>query len=223
MSSLAANFLWGGRSSQTKIHLVKMQDITRPRKDGGWGLLNLEAFGKGLLCKSLHRGIFGSGPWSLLINRKYLKGKGIVFWYRRKILGKKRGSAIWLGFRKLHQFFLENLQWKISTGASILIGIDNILNGPSSFPPPILYLQNKGIFTWDKLIFSWSNSTPVWKSASDLLLSPPSPQSGPHSFMAFRLCPFTRLFLWTRWYGPSLPSPSPSQSNPFMLLSLPPP
>lgn len=38
--------------------------------------------------------------------------------------------------------------------------------------------------------------------------------------MAFRLCPFTRLLLWTRWYGPSLPSPSPSQSNPFMLLSL---
>lgn len=150
-----------------------MQDISRPRNDGGWGLLNLEAFGKALLCKSLHRGIFGSGPWSLLINRKYLKGKGIVFWYRRKSLGKKSGSAIWLGFRKLQQFFLENLRWKISTGASILIGIDNILNGPSSFPPPILYLQNKGIFTWDKLINSWSNSTPVWKSASDLLLPTP--------------------------------------------------
>eukprot|EP00253_Pinus_taeda_P022290 PITA_22290 len=173
MSSLAANFLWGGRSFQSKIHLIRMEDISRPRKDGGWGLLNLKIFGKALIYKTLHRGIFGSGPWSLLINRKYLKGKGIIFWYRRKTLGKKSGSAIWLGFRKLQQFFLENLRWKIHTGASILIGIDCILNGPSTFPPSlILYLQNKGIFSWDKLISSWSNLSPVWKSASELHLPP---------------------------------------------------
>lgn len=225
MSSLAANFLWGGRSSQSKIHLVKMQDITKPRKDGGWGLLNLEVFGRALLCKTLHRGIFGSGPWSQLINRKYLRGKGIAYWYRRNTLGKKHGSAIWLGFRKNQHFFMENLQWKISTGACILIGIDNILNGPPSFPLPlILFLQNKGFFTWDKLISTWSNSTPVWKSASDLLL-PPSLSPiwtsfvlGLSSLPIHKADPPDRLV----WALPSMPLPISVKSI-YAAISPPPP
>eukprot|EP00253_Pinus_taeda_P021713 PITA_21713 len=233
MSSLAANFLWGGRSFQSKIHLVKMEDISRPRKDGGWGLLNLKVFGKALIYKTLHRGIFGSSPWSMLINRKYLKGKGIVFWYKRKTLGKKSGSAIWLSFRKLQQFFLDNLRWKIYTGASILIGIDCILNGPSSFPPSlILYLQNKGIFTWDKLINSWSSFSPVWKSASDLHLLPPlSPiwtsfEQGLSIMPIHRAAPLDALV----WALPSKPLPisvkniyaaiSPSPISPPMIFPM---
>eukprot|EP00253_Pinus_taeda_P013144 PITA_13144 len=135
MRSLAANFLWGGKSFQSKIHLVKMEDLSKSWKDGGWGLLDLTVFGKALICKSLHRGIFGSGPWSKLINRKYLKGKGIVYWYRRKTLGKKRGSAIWLGFRKLLQFFLDNLRWNIFSGASIHIVWKAVVD--LHLPPPL--------------------------------------------------------------------------------------
>jgi len=30
-----------------------MEDISRPRIEGGWGLLNLRSFGKALICKSL--------------------------------------------------------------------------------------------------------------------------------------------------------------------------
>lgn len=87
-------------------------------------------------------------------------------------MGKRRGSAIWLGFRKLQHFFLENLRWNIFTGASIHIGFDRLLNGPSSFfPLPLVhYLHTKGIFTWDKLIKSWSHSSPVWNDATDLHL-----------------------------------------------------
>eukprot|EP00253_Pinus_taeda_P009348 PITA_09348 len=174
MCSLAANFLWGGKSKQSKIHLVKLEDISRPRNEGSWGLLNLRSFGKALICKSLHRGIFGNGPWSRLINRKYLKGKGIVFWYRRNSLGKRRGSAIWLGFRKLQHFFLAYLRWKIFSGSSIHIGFDLILNGPVSlFPLPLIhFFHAKGIFTWEKLIKSWSHSSPIWNAGTDLHLPP---------------------------------------------------
>eukprot|EP00253_Pinus_taeda_P026229 PITA_26229 len=109
-----------------------MEDISRPRIEGGWGLLNLRFFGKALICKTLHRGIFGNGLWSRLINRKYLKG------------------------------------------ASIHIGFDLIINGPISpfLLPLVLFFHAKGIFTWDKLIKSWSHSSPVWNDGSDLHLPP---------------------------------------------------
>eukprot|EP00253_Pinus_taeda_P032611 PITA_32611 len=174
MHSLAANFLWGGKSFQSKIHLVKMEDISRLRKESGWGLLNMRTFGNALLCKSLHRGIFGEGPWSKLINRKYLKGRGMEYWYRRNSLGIKRGSAIWLSLRKLQPFFMENLRWRIYSGTNILIGFDSIINGlVSLIPSPLVrFLHAKGFFTWDKLIKAWSHSSPVWIDGSDLHLPP---------------------------------------------------
>lgn len=129
------------------------------------------------------------------------------------MVGLQKAPTVLLG-----KSAMENLH-----GASILIGIDCILNGPSSFPPSlILYLQNKGIFSWDKLIISWSNSSPVWKSASDLHVRPPlSPiwtsfVQGLSSMPIHRAAPLDALV----WYPP--PSPSPSRSKTYMLLSLPP-
>lgn len=111
--------------------------------------------------KSYIRGIYGNGPWSVFINRKYLKGKGIEFWYRRNFLGIKRGSAIWLSFCK-----------NKTSGANVFLGNDLIRNGLPSFPHPLLidFLHLRGLFTWDRLIKSWNNLTPVWKEAADLSL-----------------------------------------------------
>eukprot|EP00253_Pinus_taeda_P021735 PITA_21735 len=77
MNSYAANYLWSGQSVQNKIHLVKMKSLMIPKKRGGWGLLDMRTMGNALLCKSLHRGLFGNGPWSIFIRRKYLKGSNI--------------------------------------------------------------------------------------------------------------------------------------------------
>eukprot|EP00253_Pinus_taeda_P029607 PITA_29607 len=109
MNTLAANFLWGGHAYQNKFHLVKMASISKPRRAGGWGLLDMRSFGKELLCKSLYRGIFGDGPWSKIIRAKYLKGKSIEFSYRRCSIGIRRGSTIWQSLRKVHPFFMDNL------------------------------------------------------------------------------------------------------------------
>lgn len=79
MNSLAANFLWGGQVIQSKFHLVKMASISKPKKAGGWGILDMRSFGKALLCKSLYRGIFGDGPWSKVIRTKYLKGRSLKY------------------------------------------------------------------------------------------------------------------------------------------------
>jgi len=171
--SIAGHFLWGGKAQQSKINLVKMDSIARPRKYGGWGLINLKLFGKALLCKTLFRGIYGTGSWSMMIQNRYLKGRSLEFWYRRGTLGIKTGSAIWNSFRKIFLFSIQNLRWRMFSGANIFIGIDPMVSDTQNLIPAdlSLFLQSKGIFTWDKLIKQWSLSSPVWKVAEELPLS----------------------------------------------------
>lgn len=61
-----------------------------------------------------------------------------------------------------------------SSGSNIFIGIDSIHNGLTSPLPQsmVFFLHYRGIFTWDKLIKSWTNLTPVWKDAEDLTFPP---------------------------------------------------
>jgi len=94
MSRIMANFIWGGESEKRKYHLSKLSDISLPKKSGGWGLLDLSTFGKALICKSLWRGIFGDGAWSMIIKKKYMANKDIIFWFRRGKIGASYGSAI---------------------------------------------------------------------------------------------------------------------------------
>eukprot|EP00253_Pinus_taeda_P021358 PITA_21358 len=77
LTSTTTNFIWGGSKNQSKFHLTKMHRITMPKNLGGWGLKDLRIFGKSLICKTLCRGIFGTGPWSVTIQQKYLKGRGL--------------------------------------------------------------------------------------------------------------------------------------------------
>lgn len=134
MKSYAANFLWGGKPFQSKYHLVKMDSITKLKQSGGWGPLDTRRMGNALLCKYFLRGIYGTGPWSKFIKRKYLQGKSIDFWYRRNALGIKRGSAIWLSFCKNKSFILKNFRWKLFSGANVFIGHDLIQDGLNHHP-----------------------------------------------------------------------------------------
>lgn len=150
-----------------------MDRISLLKRLGGWGLMDLRAFGKALLCKSIWRGIFGDGPWSSTVKLKYMKGKNLEHWHRTGAIGTKHGSAIWLSFRKVEKYFLKNLRWRIHTGNNILIGLDSIAcsRGFTSFPEILLfYLHRNGIFTWDKLISEWCGLDPLWKDATDLRL-----------------------------------------------------
>eukprot|EP00253_Pinus_taeda_P017832 PITA_17832 len=151
MNRLSTNFLWGGKSNQSKIHLSKLNKISMPKKIGGWGLLDMQSFGRALLCKSLWRGVFGDGLWSHFIRKKYMQDKDLEFWYRRRSIRIRHGFAIWLSLKKVQQYFLQNLRWNLFTGARILIGINPI----------------------DKLISSWSGPIPLWKDGHDLLMPGP--------------------------------------------------
>lgn len=149
--------------------------IAVPKHLGGWGLKDLRTFGRSLICKTLHRGIFGTGPWSKTIQFKYLNGRALLYWYRRGAIGTRGGSAIWRSLKTAEHFFLSKLKWQIHSGTRILLGIDPIASKQAFFLPDhiIAALHQLGFFTWDKVILEWHGSSPVWKTAEQLGLPPP--------------------------------------------------
>lgn len=176
MNKISASFIWGGKSNQRKYYLSKMEKISMAKISGVWGLSDLRAFGKALLCKSLWRGIFREAPWSITIKNKYMRGKDMEYWFRIGRIGGTYGSAIWLSFRKIEQYFLRNLKWSLQFGNKILIGIDPILSGRESISileRLLILFHINGIFTWDKLISAWKGPLPLWKRANDLDMPDP--------------------------------------------------
>jgi len=171
MNRIIANFIWGAKADRNKFHLTKLGLLSMPKFLGGWGLMDIRTFGKALLCKSLWRGIFNSNPWSAIIRQKYLKGRSLEFWFRTGSLGIKQGSAIWLSFRRIEQFFLGNLKWNIFSGTKIFIGLDHLagLKGNLLIPDPLLFhLHRSGFFTWDRIIDRWIDPYPILLTAADL-------------------------------------------------------
>lgn len=64
------NFFCSGNPTKEHFHLASGETIARPKLLGGWGLKNIFHFGKALETKSIWRGLFGKGLWSI-----YCKGK----------------------------------------------------------------------------------------------------------------------------------------------------
>lgn len=166
-------FIWGAKADCYKLHLSKLDSLSLPKIFDGWGILNIKIFGTALICKSLWRGVYGSSIWSDIVRQKYLKGRGIEYWYRFQSIGSKRGSAIWSSFRKVQGYFLGNLKWNIHTGSKIFIGIDSFagFKGTLQLSPPLLFfLRRLGLYTWEQLVKEWDGSQPVLRDAEDINL-----------------------------------------------------
>lgn len=133
---------------------------------------NICFFGNAFLCKCLYRGIYGDGQWCRLVKTKYLKGKSVHFWYRKRTLGTRSGSMIWQRLRKVHPFFMKKFCWTLYSGSNIFIAFDSILSGRwFTFPHPLSYnFHRLGVFKWDKLIKGWSGASPIWKDGEELHL-----------------------------------------------------
>lgn len=169
-----ANFIWGGSHEHKKFHLFKLSKITLPKVMGGWGILDLCRFGWALLIKSLWRGIFGTGTWSLVIKQKYLKKHDFIYWFWRGSIGVTNGLALWLIFEKVTKIILQHLAWNIGSSHNILIGIDHILGAGNEdmIPEQLIHtLNRRGIYFWCQAISLWRGPYPVWKSAQELGLS----------------------------------------------------
>lgn len=122
-----AQYIWSGAGKSFKFHLVKLKKIARPKKLGGWGIINIRCFGWALLLKLLWWGIFGEGIWGKIFHYKYLKNKDFICWMRQGSIGNKKGSKIWCSFNKIKELFLQNIHWQFGTGHRIIMGKDRIL------------------------------------------------------------------------------------------------
>lgn len=170
MNRISANFIWGAKDDRGKIHLSKLNLLTLPKKFGAWGLVDVRIFGKALVFKSLWRGIFDSNPWSAIIHQKYKKGRSLEFWLRFGSIAIKQGSTIWLSFKRIEKYFLNNLKWRIFSRRKIFISFDSFagFRGNLQVPDPLLfYLHRSGIFTWNRVIKEWRGLSPLLKNATD--------------------------------------------------------
>ena len=50
---LMEKFIWGGGREKKTIHLAKWDSLAIPIENGGWGILDMDIFGKSLIIKSL--------------------------------------------------------------------------------------------------------------------------------------------------------------------------
>ena len=98
INTTMANFIWEGGRGKGKYHLTELEHITDPKNWGGWGLLDIDSFGKALIMKSIWRCLHTPGVWRDLIRYKYLRSQTLETIYLVGCENDGRGSYIWSGF-----------------------------------------------------------------------------------------------------------------------------
>lgn len=154
-----------------KYHLTKMVCIVVPNEFVGWGILDMGTFGSALLIKSLLREINNGSMWRDIIQRKYMRGKDIIFWYRRGTLGQNQVSIISRSLQTLKYIYLQNQIWRFGNEAHIIIGNERIkeVTGTQNLSENLVNcLHARGYIFLYETIGSWQGFTPIWKEAGYL-------------------------------------------------------
>jgi len=123
------SFIWSGNGSDNKIHLARWDLLTKPKTYGGWGLRDLELFGRGLRMKSCWRALHSANLWSRVLIDKYLKGLAVLEWIKSDAITPGNISPIWHGFLDIIHEIRKHLAWQIGTGSVVHVGIDNFIGG----------------------------------------------------------------------------------------------
>jgi hypothetical protein len=124
ISQIFSRFLWKGAKKPIGFHLANWDSITRPKALGGWGIQNLNRFAKALVAKSLWRGLFGLGPWSKVLIKKYLKGVEVVLWLCTDNNKFPIASNFWKNFMGSLHIVKRWLLWSVGNGTKVQIGHD---------------------------------------------------------------------------------------------------
>jgi hypothetical protein len=66
------NFLWNSHLGHFRFHLCSWDILSKPRRNGGWGLMNLSTFNTALLANSFWRAVSIDSIWHRIIADKYL-------------------------------------------------------------------------------------------------------------------------------------------------------
>jgi hypothetical protein len=146
---LTFNFLWNSQPGHYRFHLCSWADLSKPRKNGGWGLVNLSLFNTALLANSFWRATYIDSIWHRIIADKYLGSLSLDRWIRKPTFNLRKVSPFWKGLVSSIPVILHWLVWKPGDGVEVQIGVDKILGmGDRSLLSPDLrsLLGQKNIF-----------------------------------------------------------------------------
>jgi len=165
---LMASFLWSGNHSDKKYHLVKWSNIARPKSLGGWGLKDLETFGKALRMKSLWRFIHSHTIWSQICSLKYLRGVDKESWLMKGLRSWGSASPMWKALLETRLWIQPGLSWLIGSGDGVALqdlrndgDLDYILS-----PPLVAYFRLRGYSTLAHFCTHSSSIIDHWKDSS---------------------------------------------------------
>ncbi|CAN1163136.1 Putative ribonuclease H protein At1g65750 [Linum perenne] len=107
------SFVWGAEAGKRKLHLVKWEEVCKPKEMGGLGLRSAKALNQAYLLKL---------AWGLLKNPTELWAEVLLTkYFHRRSEGlvpraTKRFSALWRGIKEVWQFLNLGMQWGIKNG-----------------------------------------------------------------------------------------------------------
>ena len=111
MNFFMKRMLWQEEEGVKKYHLVKWEDVCRPKEMGGLGILDLDIMNICLLCKWIWKLENGSGMWQDLARKKYLSRCTL-----RDSKKKPGHSHFWQGLMKVKPIFLQYCRKMVGNG-----------------------------------------------------------------------------------------------------------
>ncbi|CAL1387047.1 unnamed protein product [Linum trigynum] len=127
--SLIANFWWGQKGNERRIHWRRWEKLCKKKNQGGMGFRNLKVFNTTILAKQL---------WNLSLNPQSLVARLLKAKYHPKcnILEAKIGwrpSYVWRSLMGAQDLLKSGCRWRIGSGEEVYIWKDKWVPGLDNF------------------------------------------------------------------------------------------
>ena len=111
MDSIRASFLWQGTEEKFRYHMAKWEMVTRPKDQGGLGIINTRLMNDCLLVKWIWK--IHQEPDSLWFQQLKAKYMNRVNFFSSKCKG---ASQFWQGLHKVKHLFKWGAIFKVGNG-----------------------------------------------------------------------------------------------------------
>ena len=112
MDSVRGKFFWQGAREEFKYHMAKWETLSRPKDQGGLGIINTHIMNESLLVKwiwKIAKG--GNDTWLKLLEAKYMPDGNF---FNSKYKGT---SQFWQGLHKVKHLFKWGALYKVGDGS----------------------------------------------------------------------------------------------------------